>query len=65
MKGDMPMNGNGNGLKWLGIGLTIIGAIIGIASTIVGNKQQEIAIRDSVHEEVKNQLSLMDMCNKS
>ena len=48
---------NDNGLKVLGLGLTIGGAIIGIASSVVGSKQQERLISDKVAKEVAKQLT--------
>lgn len=47
---------NEKGLKGLGLALTFGGAIIGIASSIVGSKQQETLITKKVSEEVTKQL---------
>ena len=43
---------NEKGLKVLGLGLTFGGAIIGIVSSIVGSKQQEILIEKKANEAV-------------
>ena len=47
---------NEKGLKGLGLALTIGGALIGVASTLVGSKQQENLINKKVSEEVTKQL---------
>lgn len=43
---------NGNGLKWAGIILTVVGAIIGVASTLVDNKKQEAMIKNEVSTQI-------------
>ena len=48
---------NDKGLKVLGLGLTIGGALIGIASSIVGEKKTENLISDKVAKEVAKQLN--------
>ena len=48
---------NEKGLKTLGLGLTIGGAIISVASALVGSKQQENLITKKVSEEVTKQLN--------
>lgn len=44
-------------LKIVGLGLTILGAGVSVASSIVGGKQQEKAIADAVKKEVSAQLN--------
>ena len=44
-------------LKTLGLLLTIAGAGIGVASSVVGSKQQDQAISEAVKKEVAKQTS--------
>lgn len=45
-------------LKILSTVLTIVGAVVGVATNIVGNKLQSVEIQKSVAEEVTKQLTI-------
>ena len=41
-------------LKWIGVGLSIAGAIVSLASSLVSEKQLDIKIAKEVAKQIKN-----------
>lgn len=41
-------------LKWVGVGLSVAGAIVSLASSLVSEKQLDIKIAKEVAKQIKN-----------